>query len=111
MNEAVKKKWLQALRSGEYEQGFYFLYKDDSFCCLGVLCDLYLTEHKKKWDKINNPIKTIDEEKKLLPESVIKWAGLQEKSPKLFNGNSLISINDDRRLKFDQIADLIEAEM
>lgn len=38
--KVFKKKWLKALRSGEYKQGKGLLYssKDDSYCCLGVAC-------------------------------------------------------------------------
>jgi hypothetical protein len=35
---SLKKKWVEALRSGEYQQGEGHLFKDDSYCCLGVLC-------------------------------------------------------------------------
>ena len=45
MNKELKEKWLTALRSGEYAQGNGALRKPgdakDSFCCLGVLCDIY----------------------------------------------------------------------
>ena len=41
MNKAIKKKWLKALRSGEYEQGRGRLCDTSGevhkFCCLGVL--------------------------------------------------------------------------
>lgn len=41
MDAAVKEKWVEALRSGKYEQGQGYLRRaDDSMCCLGVLCDL-----------------------------------------------------------------------
>lgn len=44
MNDALKSRWLEALRSGDYEQGTGYLNKkvdgDHHFCCLGVLCDL-----------------------------------------------------------------------
>lgn len=33
-------KWLVALRSGEYKQGFGRLCADDRYCCLGVLCEV-----------------------------------------------------------------------
>lgn len=36
----VKTLWLEALRSGRYEQGEKNLERDGKFCCLGVLCDL-----------------------------------------------------------------------
>lgn len=41
MNIEWKKKWVKALRSGEYKQGRTKLRSlDDKFCCLGVLCNL-----------------------------------------------------------------------
>lgn len=40
----VKRQWLAALRSGEYEQGREYLHfvegGGEFYCCLGVLCDL-----------------------------------------------------------------------
>jgi hypothetical protein len=36
-----KQKWIEALRSGKYEQGESRLRSvEDCYCCLGVLCDL-----------------------------------------------------------------------
>ena len=32
------EKWVAALRSGEFEQGFGTLCKDEKYCCLGVAC-------------------------------------------------------------------------
>lgn len=32
--------WVQALRSGEYEQGQDYLCRGGKFCCLGVLCEI-----------------------------------------------------------------------
>ena len=40
MDKTLKKKWLEALRSGEYKKGRRFLRKDGAYCCLGVLSDL-----------------------------------------------------------------------
>jgi hypothetical protein len=39
---ALAKKWVEALRSGKYEQGKNKLRSNDGkqFCCLGVLCQL-----------------------------------------------------------------------
>jgi hypothetical protein len=53
MKAGMKRKWITALRSGEYEQGAGNLKaKDDegnvSFCCLGVLRDLYPTVRKAR---------------------------------------------------------------
>lgn len=48
MNKWVKRKWVRALRSGEYEKGKYRLWSGDpeneydlGYCCLGVLlCEM-----------------------------------------------------------------------
>jgi hypothetical protein len=37
MDQKIKKKWIKALRSGEYEQGIGRLHYDGKYCCLGVL--------------------------------------------------------------------------
>ena len=38
MNTITKKKWINALKSGKYEQGMSCLREGNSYCCLGVLC-------------------------------------------------------------------------
>ena len=44
MDPELKAKWLEALRSGKYRQAVGALRRNadsgDSFCCLGVLCDV-----------------------------------------------------------------------
>jgi hypothetical protein len=41
MKTEIKTKWVEALRSGKYVQGKGMLrFKDNNFCCLGVLCDI-----------------------------------------------------------------------
>ena len=34
-------QWLEALRSNNYAQGSFSLRRDDTFCCLGVGCDIF----------------------------------------------------------------------
>lgn len=36
LKKSDKKKWVKALRSGEYIQGNGTLFYDDKYCCLGV---------------------------------------------------------------------------
>ena len=50
MDKEIKRKWLDALRSGDYTQGYGYLCRDTSpagssgesasYCCLGVLCEV-----------------------------------------------------------------------
>lgn len=56
MDKTIMKKWVKALRSGKYKQGRGTLCQVDkkgneSFCCLGVLCDLYNKDRKAKKKK------------------------------------------------------------
>ena len=49
MHKRIKRIWLEALRGGKYEQTTGVLRsKKDGFCCLGVLCDLYIKAHPKE---------------------------------------------------------------
>lgn len=85
MNERVMKKWTKALRSGKYKQGYAALCVEDSkgnksFCCLGVLCDLYNKEMKK------NKKKTLDIEKNKLDQTVLEY-NPKAKSMYSFNNN------------------------
>jgi hypothetical protein len=42
MKSEIKEKWIAALTNGKYQQGRDKLRSDDNtYCCLGVLCDLY----------------------------------------------------------------------
>lgn len=80
MNVEIKEKWLNALKSGEYEKRTGYLRKDNQFCCLGVLCDLYNKETGKgKWRK-NNFYLRLDNSSVILPTEVYQWAGLLWKS-------------------------------
>jgi len=86
MNADIKAKWVAALRSGEYKQGKNRLRTKDSFCCLGVLCDLFLKDGRGgKWDDTLAGISydgqrfAISEDEGSsygLPESVSAWAGV-----------------------------------
>lgn len=122
MNPEVKQLWLEALRSGEYQQGREKLRDDkDRYCCLGVLCELYR-------EKVSNgaDLWCADEtdhkysmflESAYIPEAVYIWAGLESNDPKVEAETEayypavqveLISLNDDHKWDFLAIADAIE---
>lgn len=47
MEAAIKSRWVEALRSGRYQQGRGSLRpSENTYCCLGVLCDLI----KPSWE-------------------------------------------------------------
>jgi hypothetical protein len=97
MNSEVKKVWIDALRSGDYDQGLGQLHtmQNDihAYCCLGVLCDLAIKsgiELEVKYDSTweNGPKMFIyDGESGYLPEVVQQWAELDEVNPIIFIEN------------------------
>lgn len=58
MNSDIKKLWIAALLSGEYTQGRKVLRgADDTYCCLGVLCDLHRKAVGGKWCEVDKDIR------------------------------------------------------
>lgn len=112
MNQQVKTQWLKALRSGEYQQARGRLWGYKGFCCLGVLCDIYVKESNHQWEEDDFGGHKIFDESAMLPIEVMTWAGLSEANPSISDraNNSLASIND-RGSSFEEIADLIEKNL
>lgn len=89
MNPEVKQKWIDALRSGKYEQGSEKLRTVSGYCCLGVLCDLYAQEHNTQWEFRGNEETNLqpkdywyfEDQSEFVPESVMDWAGFTENCP------------------------------
>lgn len=99
MNDNAKR-WVAALRSGEYDQTTGRLERDGAYCCLGVAC--LVTEYEATpWQgRIS------------LPSTVAEELGLSSMSGHyLLNGEqSYLSNDNDNGMTFEQIADLIESE-
>lgn len=119
MNQTIKERWISALLSGEYLQGHDKLHnvQTDEFCCLGVLCDLYIQDHPDvQWEHdYESDCYVIFGETGVLPSDVVTWAGLSDVDPNVkvpddndtgFYMSSLTEMNDNGR-SFDQIAQLI----
>lgn len=108
MKKSVMKKWVKALRSGNYKQGKDILKSSTGdYCCLGVLCDISRLG-TFVYDYYETPwhIESIH-----LPREVQQWAGMRTPSGeiKFPKGNiSLITLNDTRGRSFKQIAAFIE---
>jgi len=101
MNPEIKALWVDALRSGEYQQGKLLLKPTkNTFCCLGVLCDLAVKAKAEGvvWGDIQYPIDSNGEaiyyddpdnygesmsEDSELPYPVMRWAGLMSENPKV----------------------------
>lgn len=115
MNKDVKRQWVSALRSGEYEQGHGLLEVGGKFCCLGVLCDLAVKAglvERKYFDRSggisfmdpNDPVDGGPAGRP--PQVVLEWAGLDAVSE-----GRLIRLNDIERLPFKEIANFIEEKL
>lgn len=129
MNQEIKVKWVEALRSGEYEQGVKALcqFQPDAttpnFCCLGVLTDLYIKEKNLAWrvietSRLGTKIMEFEDNDAMLAESVQDWAGFHNWCPSVpfkndygYEYNRALSSLNDNGLSFDSIADLIEKHL
>lgn len=118
MNPVVKGKWLQALRSGEFNQARRFLRTPEGFCCLGVLCELHRREKASGPAWIEHPFlfgaagsKSYYGTSFFLPLEVQRWAGLPMDDPFHMEGAQrvhLSMLNDNKGCSFEEIADVIE---
>lgn len=121
MKADVKKLWLEALRSGEYQQGKSCLHakteKGDEFCCLGVLCDLYAKKKKLQWGDERTDVWAKQNYVTFLgatvmpPVKVMKWAGLHLIQVRYNDDPITISDLNDDGIPFSTIADLIEEQL
>lgn len=109
MKPEIAKKWIAALRSGEYKQATGQLRVADAFCCLGVLCNLHAQEHPALAAKQCSR-EVYFESEGTPPAIVRKWAGLN--SPQgFFNGESSLAERNDQGASFETIAKIIEANV
>lgn len=114
MNNEIKHQWVAALRSGEYQQGVQVLRKEDKFCCLGVLCDLYGKEHNTEWEKDTKGGYAFMNHHTYLPESVAEWADLEDTDPQAEDhkiGSAPLAYLNDNGRNFKTIAQLIEEQL
>lgn len=110
MNPEIKTKWVAALRSGEFEQGRSQLRKGNTFCCLGVLCELYRrTTGDGEWLTGGYFLGVSD----VLSPIVRDWAGLAENNPVLARDTCPTSLaeRNDAGITFSEIADIIDSEL
>lgn len=104
MNPEVKQKWIDALRSGEYEQTKHHLKTDNGYCCLGVLTDLYIKENNFKWGRNKFDTYEFNAIEGSLCNGVIEWSDF----PCALVEQYLIRMNDTEEMTFSEIADYIE---
>lgn len=101
MKRDIADKWIQALLSGKYKQGTNYLRTvDNRFCCLGVLCELAIQEGIIPQAKLNHYYNNDvgytyqDNYKSVLPDEVMKWAGMKNYNGEISDSQTLSSDND-----------------
>lgn len=106
--KAHRKLWVEALRSGNYQQAADELRSDHGFCCLGVACDL-----SKLGEWRGSRYQTPDyEHNGELEDDVKRWLGLRTRVgffEPFEEFDNLAEMNDGGK-SFAEIADVIEAE-
>lgn len=126
MNSDIKKAWLDALRSGKYQQGNNQLRKGEYFCCLGVLCDIHnKMTGEGQWTVREDPDRYYYQPSypdswscsEVLPREIVQWAGLDNGNPSVGDygcGNrtygSIAELND-YGYTFKSLADIIEEKL
>lgn len=122
MKKNIAKLWTAALRSGDYKQGRNALHtinkhNEETFCCLGVLCDLYQKDRRKKKkkglfvDKISPSVCIrYNDHAGSLPLEVMHWAGISSSTGRVSDPSyySLAYLNDRLGYDFYNIAKFIE---
>lgn len=103
MNKEIADKWVAALRSGNYNQGYLQLKNNDKYCCLGVLCDI---SNHGKWG-IREGIESYTLSSFSLPIEVITWSGMHSSSG-VIDGVGILSNLNDQGKTFEEISDIIE---
>lgn len=113
------EKWVLELRSGKYEQGREALNEDNSYCCLGVACKVFIEMDKLEINNRGNIRYSMPVEQSHSPT----WLKLINEDFQSKTGLTLVGLNDgirldkaldnglehETRFTFNEIADLLEA--
>lgn len=115
----IKAEWIKALRSGEYEQGRIGLRHGDTYCCLGVLCDIAVRHGIIPVRNVSKQY-LYGDDAGTPPQALVQWAfGTDKYIPKdqyivktpSYGRRNLIFCNDVARYTFTEIANLIERDL
>jgi hypothetical protein len=129
VNKEKMRLFIEALRSGEYLQGFGTLAGktdggDWKYCCLGVACEaairdgvVMVVESKATTygNGANRHRRVYEGTSTVLPVPVRRWLGISgdDSDPRLLVGetgvkNHATNLNDNAKWSFEQIADAFE---
>lgn len=112
MDKTLARKWVDALRSGEYRQGKGGLrcVEDNSYCCLGVLLDVAAKEGiiEGKWEDDNDVSASYSAF--VHANGELDVFTVDESLLTHHQQNPPIALNDNDGSSFEEIADYIEKE-
>ncbi len=109
MQKNIATKWVKALRSGEYKQGYGRLHDTETkrYCCLGILCKIYEKDYVEMGERLTNGF--------TLPSSIMKDFQVSSPICKQEKGLTIgkeryysLAESNDKRESFANIADWIE---
>lgn len=134
----IAKQWVEALTSGTYKQGQGKLHSTNydgtcMYCCLGVLCDLYMQQnpdeldvkvvtrkdqaipqHYQMMSKNDESLHVYDNDSVVLPLRVREWAGMSDPLGRFTDSShaqdSLAELND-HGMSFAKLADVINVHV
>lgn len=112
MKKEIADKWAAALRSGEYKQTTSALNRMDSFCCLGVLCEVVIKDglvlDKVRPDGYMRTAYGRDASKDYLPREVVVYSGMKTHNGAWPSEKGGLAVLNDSGVSFQEIADIIE---
>lgn len=120
------RKWIEALRSGEYKKAKHLLMsltktqRKPSFCCLGVLCEIKGVERQDDFAACKGYYvipqgQTAHRHDTSIPEEIFQeWTGLLTQDEMDYHGDTLrddLMARNDGGMSFKHIANLIEKRL
>ena len=106
MDKNIKKDWVNALRSGRYEQGRGSLCNDHRFCCLGVLYEVLIKEGHFSIERTCRGTLVMYDGNISYPYNLINCNIIRESDV-----DKLVIMNDSKGFSFKEIADWIEENL
>lgn len=122
LKKTVKAKWLKALRSGKFKQTQELLREDIgitnscdyAYCCLGVLVEISNLDREEKDNLLDNYVQLDSKEiiEYAFTKTSIKKCISDVSDPVICqNGLTATDCNDNKKMSFKQIANLIERNL
>lgn len=107
-----QKRWIEALRSGEYRQTTRALCRDGAYCCLGVGCVLIGMKSRPdsiEIDDFDVEVRRFGSETQSAPKKVVSHLALRSNTGADLTGDECLAQLNDEGKTFAEIADLIES--